>query len=903
MLQWFKNKGARSAELGARVRQGFEVQTAGDLVQAREIYRSVLAEDSGHADAHYLSGLIDAAEGRLDLALSHFDSAIRREPGNGPFHFSRGETLRAKGDLPAATDAFRRALELVPQEASWANELGRTLEAMGERQSAMQAYLRATEADPAHVPAWFNLGNSLLADKRTTEAEQAFRRALDLEPGFQPAALGLGSIAQAAKDLDAAESWYRKVLERSPGHGEALINLGALLAERKQPLEAERVLRDAVAAVPAMAEGWINLGSALRAQGRTEEALEVHRHAVELAPDSPAAHLQCALTLENSGDLAGAERSLHEALARDSNDPEIHFALANVLKAEGALGEAEAEFRRAIDLDPQHGPAWVNYAELLHATGRVDAGAGALEQAVKVAPDLAVAHMNLGVAKMNLGHDEAAESAFQKALELDPDSAETYLALGALYLYRGKLTESEAASRKALELVPGYHGALMNLGVALQQQGLLEESIEITRQAIALKPDHVQAWSNMLMTSNYSAAATARDLFEEHRRFGRHFPPRRNAAGLPRRPVDGSRRLRIGYVSPDFRFHVVSFFFEAVLDAHDRDRFEILCYYNENRVDDVTRRIRSKADLWRDLAPLDEDQAEKRLLEDELDVVVDLAGHTSRNRLGVLSRRVAPIQVTWLGYPNTTGLEAMDWRITDANADPSPEADSLHTERLYRMPEVFIAYRPPPEAPDVAPVPPSETQGFVTFCAYNNFSKVSDDVLMLWARILRELPAARLAMKTIALRDPNVQRRAQERLARLGCDLSRVSFSGIIPRLADHLATYGRADVALDAFPYHGTTTTCEALWMGVPVVSLAGDRHASRVGVSLLESIGAGELVASSPDEYVEKAVGLARDPARLAFWRKELRDRMRASTLTNHARFTRQLEDAYLEMLKPRH
>jgi predicted O-linked N-acetylglucosamine transferase (SPINDLY family) len=236
----------------------------------------------------------------------------------------------------------------------------------------------------------------------------------------------------------------------------------------------------------------------------------------------------------------------------------------------------------------------------------------------------------------------------------------------------------------------------------------------------------------------------------------------------------------------------------------------------------------------------------------------------------------------------------MDWRITDARADPAPEADALHTERLYRMPEVFLNWRPHPDSPEVAPAP-CLSAGQVTFCSFNNFAKVSDHILGLWGRILAQLADARLMMKTLSLTDPSVQEAARRRLEQAGCDLSRVVFSGAVPSMAGHLGTYARADIALDTYPYHGTTTTCEALWMGVPVITLAGDRHASRVGVSLLESVGAGTLVARSDQEYVDKAVALARDPQRIVAWRGSLRSRILASPLANSARFTLDLEDAY--------
>lgn len=901
MFGWLKGKSssavADSARLGEIVQAGFAAQTAGDTVGARRSYEQVLAAAPTHGDANYLLGLIDAAEGALDQALRRYDLAIQSDGDNAAYHFSRAEVLRAMNRLPDAIRAFEQAVDRADGEADWWNELGRTRDAIGDSAGAVDAYREATRRQPQHVPAWSNLGNALASQGDFDGAAAAYETSLACAPDFVPALVGLGTLRQSRGDLDGAAGLHEQALARDPGNVEAMVNLAAVYIRRDQLPRAEALLAEATRRAPQSAEAWINLGTAQRAQGRHKEALASHHEAVRLSPEHAQARVQLAITLDEMGEHPSAEMQLHEALGLAPEDPEIHFAMANVLKALGQHGESEAEFRRALDLRPTYAAAWINYAELLHLTGRIDAAAGALEQAVAADPESPEAHMNLGIAKMNLGWDDQAESALRRSLELNPDSGGTWLALAAFYFFKGRLVESEAASRKALELQPDSPAALMNLGNALQQQGQLVESVAVTRRAVELKPDYAQAWSNVLLTLNYMDGVDAQTLLAEHRAFGRQYPPRRAAAAFAARATREKRRLRIGYVSPDFRFHVVSFFFEPVLKAHDRDRFEIVCYYNDNRVDDVTRRLRDSADLWRDIGSLDDDEVEAKMLADELDIVVDLAGHTSKNRLPVLARRVAPVQVTWLGYPNTTGLEAMDWRLTDARSDPAPLADDQHVERLCRLPEVFLSYAPPAEAPPVSE-PPSIRRGFVTFSAYNNFAKVGDEVLALWARVLQALPEARLTMKTMALRDVAVQEAAKERLRRVGCDLSRVAFTGMIPSVRDHLATYAGVDIALDAYPYHGTTTTCESLWMGVPVVTLAGSRHASRVGVTLLESVGAGELIASSPDEYVEKAVALARDPARIAFWRRELRTRMQASALTDHARFTTQLEAAYLDM-----
>ncbi len=892
MLNWLRKPAAPAPDLAAAVQRGFAAFNAGELDAARTALESVVAADPRHADGNYLLGLVAMRTGDVATALARIDAAIAADATNAAFHFSRGECLRAQGRLEEAVASFRRALERDGDDAGWWNELGLTEDALGRRAAAIEAWRGALGRDAGFVPALCNLGNALAESGDREGARAAFREAMQRAPAFPAGALGLGTLLQADDDLDGAEACYRQVLAAAPEQSEALLNLGALLLKRQDLAEAEAVLRRAVHSSPDFAEAWINLGSVLRSAGRMPEALEAHGRAAELAPRLPAALLQHAITLEVSGDLPAAESRLHEAASLAPEDAEVHSVLASVLMAQGALDEAELEFRRAVDLRPGFAAAWVNYADLLHKTGRSAAAAGALGHALEAEPDLPEAHMNLGVVRMHLNLTAESEASFKRALELRPDMVGAHVGLAALYFLRQRLTECEAACREALALAPDSGASYMNLGNTLQQQGRHDEAIAATRRAIELMADNGQAWSNLMLGLNYRAETTAQELIDEHRRLGAAFPPRRGRRDFDR-DRDPGRRLRVGYLSPDFRNHVVSFFIEPVLENHDPRAIEVVGYYNNTQVDEVTRRIQSRAALWRDIAAMDDDRVEQLMLDDRLDILVDLAGHTAKTRLPAVSRRVAPVQATWLGYPNTTGLEAFDWRITDARADPSPSAEAQHVERLWRMPEVFLTYRPPAEAPEVSP-PPMIERGHVTFGAYNNYAKVSDFVLALWARILLAVPGSRLVMKTSALKDEGVRDYTMRRLAALGVDTARVSLSAVIPSNREHLATFAGLDLQLDTYPYHGTTTTCESLWMGVPVVSLAGDRHASRVGTSLLESVGAGELVAHDADAYVNLAVALARDPARLSALRARLRPGMQRSALTDPQRFTRQLEEA---------
>ncbi|MDB5876203.1 MAG: repeat-containing protein, partial [Ramlibacter sp.] len=349
------------------------------------------------------------------------------------------------------------------------------------------------------------------------------------------------------------------------------------------------------------------------------------------------------------------------------------------------------------------------------------------------------------------------------------------------------------------------------------------------------------------------------------------------------------RRLRVGYVSPNFSRHSVGYFIEPVIASHDRTAYEIHCYYTNREADDTTARIEASAERWRHVHGMSDDALARLIAEDRIDVLVDLAGHTSLGRLPVFARKPAPVQLTWLGYPDTTGVSAIDYRVTDRTADPAG-AEARHTERLLRIPGVFLCYQPPFDAPAVTlrETAPED----VVFCSFNLLEKVNAPTIGMWARILRELPGSRLLMKAELLRHDPTAQRVRESFAAHGIDESRIELVTWVEDRAAHLDLYGRADIALDTFPYNGTTTTCEAMWMGVPVVTLAGEAHMSRVGATLLTAAGLGDLVAQSPEAYVDAAVRLSRDPERRRALRSSLRTRLRASPLLDHAGFTRKLE-----------
>lgn len=638
--------------------------------------------------------------------------------------------------------------------------------------------------------------------------------------------------------------------------------------------------------------------------GRLDAAAALYEQVLGQDPRQPdALHLLGQIALHQR-DTARAESLFRQALAVLPQVAPLHLQHGLALRALRRPDEALVAFRRAVELDPALAEAYHQAGNVLKSLARFSEALVALRQAARLLPVSPAIWLNLGVAALETGANDEAIAAFRQALALEPTRAETQNILGHTLATTGRSAEAHAAFTEALRLRPGYAAAHDNLGRLCKAEGRLAEAVEHFRAALATAPSPA-THSNLLLALNYLPDIEPDAVFSEHRRWQEiHAAPLAPSAAdplLPRAPPASAsgRRLRVGYLSPDFLHHAVAYFIEPVLAAHDRTRFELFGYHNASQTDQVTVRLRGHCEHWREIAHLDDQAVADLIRRDELDLLIDLAGHTANHRLLVFARRPARIQATWIGYPNTTGLKAIDYRITDAISDPPGKTEAYHSEKLIRLPTAFSCYRPDNQAPPVSALP-ATAPGAITFGCFNNFSKVTSAVLGLWSRLLRELPASRLLLKSRVFSDPTIVERTHAVFERQGVASRRVSLHGADLPVRDHLALYHGVDVALDPFPYNGTTTTCEALWMGVPVITLAGRVHAARVGASLLTHTGLKDWIASSPNDYVRLAVEGARDLPRLATLRGTLRDQLRTSPLCDASRFTRGLENAYLSILQ---
>jgi predicted O-linked N-acetylglucosamine transferase (SPINDLY family) len=595
--------------------------------------------------------------------------------------------------------------------------------------------------------------------------------------------------------------------------------------------------------------------------------------------------------------LAEAKTLFTRVCAIKPTDAEAWIALGNVNGQLGQFEEAAACCERAVALRPDIAVTHNNLGNVYKLQGRLNEALASYQEALRLDPHDAMAHSNLGILLKTMGRIDEATACLQDALRLDPRHAEAHNNLGNIHFDGGRLDKALACFQEALRLKPEFVQAYNNLGLVYQAQGRLEDALACYREALRLDPDKAIPHSNLLYVLNYRDRCDAATLFAEHVRWGERHGRGLSDLDAHSNVPDADRRLRVGYVSADFRNHPIAYFLEAVLAHRDKARFEIFCYNNRAISDDATRRLRRHADHWRDIVGQPDEAVARQIRRDGIDILVDLAGHTKGNRLLTFALKPAPVQATWIGYITTTGLKAMDYIIADRFVIP-PEDEPYYVERPVRLPHSYLCFTAPHYPIEVSPLPALHGNE-VTFGCFNNASKLTPTVIAVWAKLLHAVPHSRLFLKYTGLDDVQVQRHYRDLFTQHRIEGNRIRFSGQSPR-ERLLAAYREVDIALDPFPYNGGTTTVEALWMGVPVVSLRGDRFVSRTGETILTNIGLAECVADSEDAYIAKARALTADLPRLAELRSQLRSRLLNSPLCDGAGFTRDLEAAYRTMWK---
>jgi len=660
--------------------------------------------------------------------------------------------------------------------------------------------------------------------------------------------------------LDEALPCYEEAIALMPQLARAHFNRANILLDRGEAQMALDGYTKAIEYKPDSAAAHYNMGNAYAALERPERALAAYEQAVQLKPEFTDAHVAIAAVYEDLGKHEASIASYQRALEIQPDRTETYISLGQLQKKIGRLGDAESSYARALALRPDDAETLVAQGEVLSRLGKLDLAAVCLRRALTIVPDSIDVHGCLGMVLMDLERPSEAISVYRRLLELQPGNADTH----------------------------------NNVGNALKDIGHFNEALRSYRRALEIRPFFPTAHSNLLMTGNYLTDQSDVALLDEAKRFGaivaRHAETPLPLCNAP----DSERRLNVGFVSGDLRLHPVGFFIESVmasLSIENGNQLQLFAYSTSAFDDETSLRIKSYCHVWIQVTNLSDEQLVRRIHDDAIDILVDLSGHTANNRLPMFAWRPAPIQVSWLGYFATTGVSAVDYLIADPWTLPADE-EANFTEKIWRLPETRLCFSVPTLDIEVNPLPAIES-GYVTFASFQNLAKINDNVISLWARILHAVSNSRLFLMAPQLKEESTRVSVMARFAACNIQSERLILKESVPR-SEYLAAFHQVDIAMDPFPYTGGTTTAEALWMGVPTLTMLGKSFLSRQGVGLMMNVGLPEWIALNADDYVARAVSHATDLGRLASLRTDLRRKALASPIFDAPRFAHNFEGA---------
>jgi len=907
------------------------------LDEAISCYRRALEFRPDYATAHYNLGNALRKQGNLDEAVDCYRQALELKPDYADAHNNLGNLFQGQGKPDQAIACYRRALELKPACAEAHNNLGILLRDHGKLDDAVACHRRALELNPAFAEAHNNLGIALRVQGKLNEAVTHCRRALELEPAFADAHNNLGIALRAQGQLDEAVTCYRRALQLKPAFAEAHNNLGNALNEENSLDEAISCYHRALECNPDYAVAHYNLGNALREQGNLDEAVDCYRRALELKPDYADAHNNLGNLFQGQGEPDQAVACYRRVLELKPTCAEAHNNLGIALWDQGRVRDAVACYRQALELKPAFAEAHVTLGNALRHQGKLDAAVACYRRALELKPAFSEAHNNLGIALWGQGKLDEAVTYFRRALELKPTYAEALNNLGITLRDQGKLNEAVACYCRALELKPNYAAAHYNLGNGLRKHGNLDEAIACYRRALELKPDYVAALASLVHELQHLCRWDGLDILaervikavdhlpdhelnhviapfsffalplattaEQQLKCARHWVQQQLNGVMEQGPAKAEAPAKaqkaktiVGYLSADFHSHATAFLLAELLEKHDRCQFTVIGYsYGPDDETPMRRRLTRAFDHFLDVRSLSFQQAARRITADGVQILVDLKGHTADARTEILALRPAPIQVNYLGYPGTMGASFIDYILVDDYVVPADQ-QPYFSEKLVHLPG---CYQVNDSQREIAPRTPSRhecglpEEGFV-FCSFNNSYKITPEMFGVWMELLKTVPGSVLwLLEGNRFAPANLRREAELR----GVKGERLIFAPRMP-LAAHLARHRLADLFLDTFPVNAHTTASDALWAGLPVLTLAGETFASRVAGSLLRAVELPELITTSLDKYRELALHLAQDAVLLAKLRARLEANRKISRLFDAGHFARNLEKAYSTM-----
>ena len=757
------------------------------------------------------------------------------------------------------------------------------------------------------------------------KAEEYYNRILDINPDNAQALLQLGTVYYRRKDLNTAQDYMKQAYAKGLHDESYYINYGLVCDKLDRPEEAEECYNKAIALAPDIPQTYFNKGLLLYRLFRFKESAACFAKSNSLEPGKWLTEFHLACSLQENRQYDDSLEYFNKALKKQPNNPRILCGIgmsllrkynykdaityvekalalepensiilnnyAFVLKEKGRKLDAKQTFKKALSINPNNFEALLGLGRLLTELGDYDTCRELFQKAIELKPDYYAPYASMGISYYNTSNLEAIKW-FDKALSLNPEADDVYSLRGYALNILGKTEEAEKSLRKAIELREDNADYHQNLGNVLMVQAKITEALEHSKRAVELNPNNNLAFSNILLYMHYIPQSTREDIWSLHQTFSKMFEPQdlnlRPYLSAPRR----DRKIRIGLVSSDFRKHSVAYFVEPLLANKDSNNYEYYTYANVKTPDRVSQRISDLSTKWQSILQLSDVEAAELIRHDQIDILIDLGGHTADNRLRLFFLKPAPIQVSWLGYPDTTGLKSIDYRLADEYAEPEG-SENFSSEKIIRLPGGFHCYSAYADSPEVSP-PPSLEKEYVTFGSFNNFAKCSTETIFLWSEILKNVPNSRIVLKALSLGDEYVQEHAYSMFKSFGVERERITMLPRTKGLREHFMNYNNIDIALDTYPYNGTTTSCEAMWMGVPVISLFGPNHASRTGLSLLSHVDLQQLAAATPEEFVNKAVALALEEDLRTELRSTMRQRLLHSPLLNADNFTREFEAA---------
>lgn len=785
----------------------------------------------------------------------------QRYPRHGLGWKVLGAIRQQQGRVDEALSALKVAVALMPIDTEVHYNLGNCFYDLKQLPEAADSYRNAIKLKPTFTQAHYNLGSVLKEQGLIEQAEASYQKALKIDPKNVAMHLNLAQMNYEFRRFPEAIASYKAVIKLQANDAGAYMVLGVIYKELGQLIDAEAYYRKSLDIEPQYAEAYSNLGILLKESGRFDEAEQAYRTSIKIKPDCAPAYNNLGMLLRTMGDLPKAEQSYRQALLIDPANAVSHNNLGVALRDQGRFLESEVSCNTSIEIRPDYADPYNNLGLALDSQGRIDEAIAAFEQAIACKPNDPCILSNFSVTLITKGQLDKAEACLVKALEISPLFINLYINLCVTYLAQGRPQEAEVVCLKALEI----------------------------------QPDCISAKGNLLFAMNYSANHSVDECFAQARQYNAMVNKTVEHVFTTWVTNNSAKHLRVGIVSADMRQHAVSYFLENVVKHINANTIELIAYSADGREDVVTSRLKQHFSEWKSLVGLDDQAAAKLIHDDGVHVLIDLSGHSSGNRLPVFARKPAPVQVSWLGYFATTGLDAMDYFIADEIGVPKHSRDQF-VEKIQYLPSTRLCF----SVPDVN-VPVSELpalrNGYITFGCFQNIAKVGDDVLSLWAKVIKITPNARLRLQSKALGDSVVAKSILERITSLGIDPGRVSMHGFDTR-EGYFVAHAEVDMILDTFPFNGGTTTCEALWMGVPTLTFAGNRLIARQGASLLSAAGLADWVVESSDDFVDKGVKFASDISKLAKLRAGLREQVSASPLFDGQLFARNMEKALWQM-----